>query len=779
MKINKIHIISFGGLKDYTLKLEDGLNCIYGENERGKSTLMSFIKMMFYGNSYSGTVLQNNLRKKYTPWDGSAMAGIIEFEKNGKIYRLEREFKKSNSTDKVTLTDLSIGEKQSVSGDIGNELFGLSAGAFERSLFIGQLGFPESDSASEGELNGRLSNMVSTGDEMISLQEVTSKIEKKRFSLISKSGKTGEFYRLSKITEELKQKLEASVSANKKYNEGKQKLKEFSQETEIIAQRALKLKERLDKEQDIKNAQKLRDYISTKEALEKLKSKLTLTDGSPADENFLRRLKFAISKQKNALLQVQSKKKEIDIFKNQLELLLSGPKLQNGETQESIGEEISLLNSKLSSLEKKTEEADEKIALLKEKSQSSKAHFNPILLGLGIILAVLSPITFFTLNMYVPFILCGLGIILIAISFIAKPKTGRREQLCLEEINSLEELLSNQNAHIEELKQQISEKTARAEAIRISATASLQVIEEQRRKLGICEKELADLEAAEIHSVNELKEILSFLKAKTESIEDAVSLLENATARQKELKQQISFLLNDLNNITYDEAKIKLSEIENDISDDGTDLSEIKSDFEKLSKEITQRLTLKASAETELRALLSGIEVPAVIETQLKEKTERLNLQKEFCDSADIALQVLQESFSELRSTFGSKLEKKTADIFSAITKGAYSDVTVSKSFKINVSRPENPISREAEYLSSGAYDQLYLSLRLAIIGLLEENMPIFLDDSLTQYDDLRAKRTLEFLKNETESSQAIMFTCHKAIADISKNLNISVNKLV
>ena len=79
MKINKIHIISFGGLKNFTLEFSDGFNCVYGENERGKSTVMSFIKMMFYGNSYSGSVLQNNLRKKYTPWDGSAMAGIIEF----------------------------------------------------------------------------------------------------------------------------------------------------------------------------------------------------------------------------------------------------------------------------------------------------------------------------------------------------------------------------------------------------------------------------------------------------------------------------------------------------------------------------------------------------------------------------------------------------------------------------------------------------------------------------------------------------------------------------
>jgi uncharacterized protein YhaN len=135
----------------------------------------------------------------------------------------------------------------------------------------------------------------------------------------------------------------------------------------------------------------------------------------------------------------------------------------------------------------------------------------------------------------------------------------------------------------------------------------------------------------------------------------------------------------------------------------------------------------------------------------------------------------LRESFGELRSTYGSKLEKKTAEIFSEITNGKYSGVTVSKSFKINVESENNPISREAEYLSSGTFDQVYLSLRLAVTKLLEEKLPLFLDDTLSQYDDNRAKRTAEFLKGVTANSQAIMFTCHKSIEEICKNLSCNI----
>ena len=214
MRIKSLHIISFGGIKNLTLDFEKGLNCIFGENEKGKTTIMSFIKMMFYGNERGSSQLSKNIRKKYTPWDGSAMAGSIEFEIGGKEYKLEREFRNSNSTDKVSITDLSLGEKQPAEADIGTRLFGLSATAFERSIFIGQLGFPESDSSAESELNSRLSNIASTGDEKLSLEEICKKLEKARYAIISKTSKAGEHYKNSLIAKELSDKLEVSINSN-------------------------------------------------------------------------------------------------------------------------------------------------------------------------------------------------------------------------------------------------------------------------------------------------------------------------------------------------------------------------------------------------------------------------------------------------------------------------------------------------------------------------------------------------------------------------------------
>ena len=63
MTFNKIYIGAFGSLKDFTLELDRGLNVIFGENENGKSTIMAFIKMMFYGNERGSSQVSKNIRK--------------------------------------------------------------------------------------------------------------------------------------------------------------------------------------------------------------------------------------------------------------------------------------------------------------------------------------------------------------------------------------------------------------------------------------------------------------------------------------------------------------------------------------------------------------------------------------------------------------------------------------------------------------------------------------------------------------------------------------------
>lgn len=775
MKINKIHIISFGGLKNYTLELSDGFNCIYGQNEQGKTTIMSFIKMMFYGSERGSSQISKNIRKKYTPWDGSPMAGSIEFESDGKSYKLEREFRSSNSTDKVTLTDLSLGEKQTVEGNIGVRLFGLSSAAFDRSIFIGQSGFPENDPNAEGELNARLSNMASTGEEQISLEEISSRIEKARFSLISKSGKAGEYYKNTLLAEELKQRLDQSVCANLRYLEGKEKLISYAKETAKLVKKADTLKSRLSREQDIKNAEKLEELLLTKEKLEEVKAHLTLSDGTPADENYLRNLKFVKSKLQNASFKVEAKEKEAEIIKNQLDTLVDGPKLSTDETPEKLSEDLISLDNNLASLQEKAKETNDKIRELTDKKSNQGATLNPTLLIIGISLFAVSGVMLLvSKTAAIPFF--AAAVIMTVLSFVLK--SDKKAKIIGEEIAALENIFNSQSSHIEELKAQIGDKKTKLEAIKLAASSNIQVIEKQKAELSAALEQLSALRDEENSINTELDNLINRINTADGNKENILNILESAVSRQKELKQHIGFLLKDLNNISYEDAKKKLETIKAVGNDEKVDFTKLSADYESLSKEISNRKETEATAAAELKAMLNGVENTDVLKSQLKEKNDLLTAQKEFCDSADIALRVLTESFAELRQSYGSQLEKKAAEIFARLTDGKYSGMTVSKSFSINVSLRENPISREAEYLSNGTFDQAYLSLRLALSSVLGEDLPLFLDDTLTQYDDIRAQATLRFLKDYSKAGQLVMFTCHKSIFDSAQNLDCTVTKL-
>ena len=158
---------------------------------------------------------------------------------------------------------------------------------------------------------------------------------------------------------------------------------------------------------------------------------------------------------------------------------------------------------------------------------------------------------------------------------------------------------------------------------------------------------------------------------------------------------------------------------------------------------------------------------------------EKIDSKKEFCDTADLALSVLEQSFHELRRGFGSELEKQTQAIFSSLTGGKYSNINISDELDISVEQSNIFGTRDIGFLSLGTTHQAYLSLRLAITKLIsgDNTMPIFLDDSLSQYDDGRADKAIRFLKEFCADGQGIFFTCHNSVCEIAENQGLKVKK--
>ncbi len=753
MKIKSLHIASFGGIKNLDLNLNSRFNIVYGDNENGKTTIMNFIKMMFYGSERSGNVLNKNIRKKYTPWDGSSMAGSIDFYNNGRLYRLERIFGSSNSTDKVTLIDQSLGERETVAADIGTKLFGLTLPAFERSIFIGQFGFPENNALAEGELQSKLSNIAFTGDEAISYEAVEKRLQTARYELSSKSGKAGIYDKNLKLCFELEKQLEEANVHQATIKSAKEKAEQITANIKSLQEKADILKQQIDAENDIRNAQKLKELLSLKAELDNLNKKLTLTHGKIADEMFVRKVEFCLSKIENIKAKITSKQNETTVLENNLKLALNPSSDATPEKQKE-------LKQKIQDLENQKLNIDEKIKKLQKADNPKNTYIIWYILALVLGIASAVALTFISIAAFIGF---GITLILFILALVFTIKAKNKIK------NDMSELLSLQ---LEENRiiSLIASENSNLNAINTALGSSSAMIENQKEIISTNLKDISawqdDIKAEE-QTLFTL--FASYKQVDTvDTVKEALLLISQTATKQKELKQNINYILRDVGNISYDEAEEKLKNLK---TDNAVDFEKVKADYEILIQQITEQKTTLATIVNEVKNISARTGNSEKIKTELLTlKAKTLN-QKEYLDSLDLALSVLNDTYAEVRQSYSSVLEQKASEIFRSITDDNYKNMTVSKTFGIAVEKSDVFGSHELDYLSSGTVDQAYLSLRLALSQLITDNeqkLPVILDDALAQYDDKRTKTALGFLKKYSENGQIIMFTCHKSIIDMA-----------
>ena len=138
MKIKRIHIINFAGLKNKTINFKDGFNLIYGENESGKSSIEKFIRMWLYGVHGRGGNIKE--RKKYMPINGENISGDLVIDYDGREVIIRRVFGISEKDDKCEVIDKDTGKKIKIKylKEPGKSLLNINYSSFVRSLSIGQ-----------------------------------------------------------------------------------------------------------------------------------------------------------------------------------------------------------------------------------------------------------------------------------------------------------------------------------------------------------------------------------------------------------------------------------------------------------------------------------------------------------------------------------------------------------------------------------------------------------------------------------------------------------------
>ncbi len=242
MQIRRVQIADFGKLHDMELDFSEGFQTITGENGWGKSTMAAFIKAMLYGmEATTRRSLLENERRHYQPWQGGAYGGSMEFTAGGKTYRAERTFGSKEKDDTFALYDLSTGLLSTdYSERLGEELFHIDRGAWERSCYLGQrkLEVLVNDS-----LHARLSHAEEDAGDIENYERAAASLEE-RMKFLKKTGNRGEIAKLQEERRQIREQMEAYEIQQEKLWKAQQELLEKRLKEQELRDQAQKQEER-------------------------------------------------------------------------------------------------------------------------------------------------------------------------------------------------------------------------------------------------------------------------------------------------------------------------------------------------------------------------------------------------------------------------------------------------------------------------------------------------------------------------------------------------------
>ena len=153
----------------------------------------------------------------------------------------------------------------------------------------------------------------------------------------------------------------------------------------------------------------------------------------------------------------------------------------------------------------------------------------------------------------------------------------------------------------------------------------------------------------------------------------------------------------------------------------------------------------------------------AELEAGLAQKRTELAQNQGEYDAIALAMEALQHANTALQSRFSPALSRRAGEHFFRLTGGKYESVLLDRTFSAQAGETGESVSHDAQLLSLGTLDQLYLAVRLAICESVlpaDDPPPIVLDDALVRFDDARCRAALDLLLEESKSRQILLFTC-------------------
>ena len=745
---------TFGQLQGRTLELQEGLNILQSPNESGKSTWCAFLASMLYGinsreRDRAGFIADKN---RYTPWSGAAMSGRMDCGTDLGELTLTRTTRRQTSP---------MGEFSAVyagTGDAvpdltgrtcGETLLGVSREVFERSAFIRQSGLAVTQDAG---LERRIAALISAGEEDTSYTEAADALKKQLNR--RRHNKTG-------LLPALEAELAETERQLSEIGELEGQLSQARAQAEELAAREASLTEELAAHDRWEAAQR-RQALSgaetaAREAAERASALRRRAEEERLPEN------DTIARLRGAIVNLQTVRRSVEKARAERDEAMKA--LLKAEA--NLGESP-FAGQTPDSARKEAQQAAPSDKVPGAVAVRELAIFFLFLAAAGGVFALLYARTS-TLDLplirMVPWLLPGAvaAVVAGAGTYISRlyrthtleamrhtALTKRFGTADPDAIAGMADTYCKLYEAREAAQEAVNAKTAAADTLYSSLSSNEQGILLEVRRFAPA--------AFDIPTADSL---LRQCAVRRRELAEAETAARDARLRWEVQSQQLP---------QAEEAELPAPPARN---------------REAVTAELEgtrEALAAAKSAADRLTGRLHAVGDPAVLasvrEEQLAQKDQ---LEGEYA-ALQLALEALDTANTTLQNRFSPELGRRAAEIFSGLTGGRYGGVVLDRSFRLSAEPAGEGVYREAELLSAGALDQLYLAVRLAICDLVlppEKTVPIVLDDALANFDDSRCAAALRYLKEAARGRQILLFTCHSREADFfTGDDEVSVQRL-
>ena len=747
MVIHEINITEFGGLKDLSLSLGEGMNLICGGNEAGKSTVMLFIKYMLYGMPRKSA--SNPERERYISREGKVAAGSMTFSAGGKKYAVERHFRGVRGSDSFKLICLDNGEVIDTDSQPGEYFFGVPREVFESSSAIGQMRVSEIN----GEKTvGAIENILVSADETVDTAGALSALDKIRTEYRHKNGAGGRLYHGEAEIAAQREKVKVATERAAALKEQKRRLAECEAELSRCEDEygnADRIYEKARAVSLLKQFDKLREAESALENIENEEKDFAEREaGFSPTRGAAERLKAVMAEYGNAIREASCA--EIAV-RDAMDLGGDEKLAEEARRYSSIGGKANIISRARSFGAK----ASRMIAL-------SVASFS--LAGIF----ALAYVTLLMMSVNIPYILIAVPL-LAAIGVMGLTGSKRNGKRFAEAIEGYESINAYE-AHISFCEENLRLCEAKRAAV-LKAGGRLEGAEKHVA-------EVAALMANELDAAGVIYEpdgLEAGVLRLISRIEAHCSRREDISARKKAMAETVKAIREPL--AEYDEEALRES-LGNDT--DGIDEASMadaatKRKFYAMKLDALRRTILNLS--TTVAQLEANFIEPLGLADRLSELERTQAEDREFYDALVLAMDSIKSAGEKLQNTVTPEISRRAGDMMSIVSGGRYDSVVMGKKLSPFLSEKNLPVS--AELLSGGTRDILYTVLRISLMIQIfgEELPPVLMDESFCQLDDVRTEKMLSMLCGLSNTGmQILIFSCHSREKDMCGRLGIENN---